>query len=96
MRILETDSAYIVPQGKTVTEQTSDAAYVILNSSLRIQRQTPQHAHRTALAEYRMAKKMEESVDSPRHRFSEDNVVQDYTRCCPYKGTPPQNPYSSH
>ena len=30
------------------------------------------------------------------HRLNEDNMVQDYTRYCPYKGTPPQNPYSSH
>ena len=37
-----------------------------------------------------MTKNMEESVDSPSHRLNEDNMVQDYTRYCLYKGTPPQ------
>ena len=94
--ILETDSAYMVSQGKTVTVQTYRRLIRHYTDPYEYRDKTPQHAHRTALAEYRMAKNMEESVDSPSHRPNEDNMVQDYTRYCPYKGTPPQNPYSSH
>ena len=95
LRLLETDSAYMVSQGKTVTVQTYRRRIRHYTDPYEYRDKTPQHAHRTALAEYRMAKNMEESVDSPSHRLNEDNTVQDYTHC-PYKGTPPQNPYSSH
>ena len=53
LRILETDSAYIAPQGKT------------------------------------------EIVHTYRRRICYTIIIL-MNRYCPYKGTPPQNPYSSH
>jgi len=68
----------MVPQGKTETVQTYrrriyDTILILMNT----EEKNPQHAHRTALADYRMAKNVEESVHSPSHRLNEDNMVQD-------------------
>ena len=75
LRILETDSAYMVSQGKTVNVQTYRRRIRHYADPYEYRDKTPQHAHRTALAEHRMAKNMEESVDSPSHRLNEDNMV---------------------
>jgi len=96
LRILETDSAYIVPQGKTENVRTYrrriyDARFILTNTET-----NPPHAHRPAVADYWIVKNMEESVYSPSHRLNEDNMVQDYTRYLRYKRTLPQNPYSSY